>query len=107
MVKGGPYRSAKCGLSSHFLSDLSNLQATVQRTAQEDGWLVDWAPFHAVREQALADLAARRSRDALRNLTRGLQYLMEGIQQLRRQRDQAQKWGTKSSPPGDGAPPSA
>ncbi|MFN9375204.1 MAG: PP2C family protein-serine/threonine phosphatase [Planctomycetaceae bacterium] len=107
MVKGGPYRSAKCGLSSHFLSDLSNLQATVQRTAQEDGWLVDWAPYHAVREQALADLAARRSRDALRNLTRGLQYLMEGIQQLRRQRDQAQKWGTKSSPPGDGAPPSA
>ena len=107
MVKGGPYRSATCGLSNQFLSDLSTLQATVQRTAQEDGWLVDWAHYQAVREQALADLAARRHRDALRNLTRGLQYLMEGIQQLRKQRDQAQKWGTKSHPPGDGAAPSS
>jgi hypothetical protein len=107
VVKGGPYRSATCGLSNQFLSDLSTLQATVQRTAQEDGWLVDWAHYQTVREQALADLAARRRRDALRNLTRGLQYLMEGIQQLRKQRDTAQKWGPKPSPGGDDGPPSS
>jgi len=107
VVKGGPYRSATCGLSNQFLSDLSTLQATVQRTAQEDGWLVDWAHYQTVREQALADLAARRRRDALRNLTRGLQYLMEGIQQLRKQRDTAQKWGPKPPPGGDDGPPSS
>ncbi|MFN7802975.1 MAG: PP2C family protein-serine/threonine phosphatase [Planctomycetaceae bacterium] len=104
VIKGGPYRSASCDLSSQFLSDLSTLEATVQRTAQEDGWLVDWAHYQTVREQALADLAARRNRDALRHLSRGLQYLMDGIQQLRKQRDTAQKWGLKPHPGGDDAP---
>jgi protein phosphatase len=107
IVKGGPYRSATCALSSQFLSDLSTLEATVQRTAQEDGWLVDWAQYQNVREQALADLAARRNRDALRHLSRGLQYLMDGIQQLRKQRDTAQKWGPKPNSGGDDAPSSS
>lgn len=99
--KGGPYRTASCELTPQFLSSLSTLEATVQRTAQEDGWLVDWANYQGVREQALTDLAARKHRDALRNLARGLQFLMEGIQQLRRQRDQAQKWGPRPAAGGD------
>lgn len=93
LTPGTPYRRANARLTAPFINELVRLENALQRTAQEDGWPVDWNEYHAVFRQADAQLTAQRFPETLRLLARGLQLLMDGLLQLRRQRDQNQRWG--------------
>ena len=104
LTPGTPYRRANAQLGANFVSELVRLENALQRTAQEDGWPVDWNEYHAVFRQADAQLTAQRYPETLRLLARGLQLLMDGLLQLRRQRDQTQRWGGQR-PPGSAEPP--
>jgi hypothetical protein len=104
LTPGTPYRRANAQLGANFVSELVRLENALQRTAQEDGWPVDWNEYHAVFRQADAQLTAQRYLETLRLLARGLQLLMDGLLQLRRQRDQTQRWGGQR-PPGSAEPP--
>jgi len=104
LTPGTPYRRADAHLDGPFMSELMRLENALQRTAQEDGWPVDWNEYHAVFRQADAQLTARKYPETLRSLARGLQLLMDGLLQLRRQRDQTQRWGSPRPPEANDAP---
>ncbi|MCY2968758.1 MAG: protein phosphatase 2C domain-containing protein, partial [Planctomycetota bacterium] len=106
MAPGKPYRTASAELTPQFLGEIAALESALQRTAQDDGWAIDWAQYDTTFQQAKTHLAAKRHNEALRLLSKGLQLLMEGIQQIRKQRDQALRWGVRPSQPGSdpGAP---
>ena len=90
-----PYRTATFRLSSEFLGMLAGLEQTLQATALEEGWTIDWSEHKAAYELATAELSQRRYEAALQALSVAIHTLMSGIQSERRRMDHAAKWGGK------------
>jgi protein phosphatase len=99
---GAPYRTASARLTATFVNELAALESNLQRTAQEEGWSIDWNEHAAVFQSARVSLAAGRYSDALKGFASALNVLMTGIHLLRKQREQAARWGVK--PPRDEQP---
>lgn len=95
LTPGTPYRTAPAEVTPQFLNELASLETALQRTAHDDGWTIDWPQFDAAFTAGKSHLAARKLAEAMRSFARGLQLLMEGVHQVRRQRDQALKWGAR------------
>lgn len=107
-----PHRSAEFKLSSEFLGMLASLEQTLQATALEEGWSIDWSDHKTAYEQASQALAAREFQAALLPLGKAIHVLMASIQEARRRMDRAVKWGGKTplppnrpKSPGDQADP--
>ena len=94
-----PHRSAEFKLSSEFLGMLAALEQTLQATALEEGWSIDWNEHKAAYEQASQALAAREFQAALLPLGKAIHVLMASIQEARRRMDRAVKWGGKTPLP--------
>ena len=94
-----PHRSAEFKLSSEFLGMLAALEQTLQATALEEGWSIDWNDHKAAYEQASQALAAREFQAALLPLGKAIHVLMASIQEARRRMDRAVKWGGKTPLP--------
>ena len=103
-----PHRSAEFKLSSEFLGMLASLEQTLQATAQEEGWSIDWSEHKTAYEQASQALAGREFQAALMPLGKAIHVLMASIQEARRRMDRAVKWGGKTPlPPNRPNPPSS
>ncbi|MFN0051557.1 MAG: PP2C family protein-serine/threonine phosphatase [Planctomycetales bacterium] len=98
MTPGTPYRTASAKITPGFVTELANLEYNLQRSAQEEGWSIDWPSHAEVFGQAKAALAERRYDAALRDLARAIHLLMAGVHLIRKQRDQAAKWGGRTLP---------
>lgn len=94
-----PHRSAEFKLSSEFLGMLAALEQTLQATALEEGWSIDWSEHKTAYEQASQALAAREFQAALLPLGKAIHVLMASIQEARRKMDRAVKWGGKTPLP--------
>jgi serine/threonine protein phosphatase PrpC len=94
-----PHRSADFKLSSEFLGMLASLEQTLQATALEEGWSIDWSEHKTAYEQASEALAARQFEAALLPLGKAIHVLMASIQEARRRMDRAVKWGGKTPLP--------
>ena len=94
-----PHRSAEFKLSSEFLGMLTALEQTLQATALEEGWSIDWSEHKAAYEQASRALAAREFQSALLPLGKAIHVLVASIQDARRRLDRAVKWGGKTPLP--------
>lgn len=94
-----PHRSAEFKLSSEFLGMLASLEQTLQATALEEGWSIDWSEHKTAYEQASQALAAREFQAALLPLGKAIHVLMASIQEARRKLDRAVKWGGKTPLP--------
>lgn len=88
-----PHRSAEFKLSSDFLGMLASLEQTLQATALEEGWTIDWSEHKKAYEQASQALTAREFQAALSPLGKAIHVLMASIQDARRRMDRAVKWG--------------
>ncbi len=93
-----PHRSAEFKLNSNFLTMLASLEQTLQTTAAEEGWSIDWSEHKKAYEQATKALAAREYQAALAPLGKALHVLMSSIQEARRRMDRAVKWGGGKTP---------
>lgn len=107
-----PHRSAEFKLSSEFLGMLASLEQTLQATALEEGWSIDWTEHNKSYDQASQALAARNFQAALLPLGKAIHVLMASIQGARRKMDRAVKWGGGKTPmpqnrgrPGSGTNP--
>ena len=96
VTPGAPYRTANTEITPQFLNELASLENALHRTALDDGWAIDWANFHAAYNAGKSHMAAKKYPDALRSFGKGLHLLMEGVQQIRRQREQAARWGLRN-----------
>jgi len=110
-----PYRTANFRLSSEFLGMLAGLEQTLQSTALEEGWSINWNAHKEAYEAATAALSEKIYDSALQSLSEAIHTLMSGIQSERRRIDHAAKWGEKTPMPpnksssskgGDTKPPS-
>lgn len=97
ITPGTPYRTASAKISGKFVNDLATLENSLQRTAQEEGWSIEWADHRLAYEAAKSALADRRYTEALRGYAKAIHLLMNGIQLQRKQRDILAKWGPKAS----------
>lgn len=100
-----PHRSAEFKLSSEFLGMLASLEQTLQATALEEGWSIDWSEHKTAYEQASQALAAREFQAALLPLGKAIHVLMASIQEARRKLDRAVKWGGKTPLPANRSKP--
>lgn len=95
-----PHRSAEFKLTSEFMGMLTALEQTLQTTAMEEGWSIDWNEHKRAYEQMSKCLAERAYAAALSPLGKAIHVLMSSIQEARRRMDHALKWGGKTpSPP--------
>lgn len=92
---GTPYRTSSAKTTSAFVNELTNLEYHLQRSAIEEGWTIDWNQHSQVFQSAKEALAGKRFSDALRDFAKAIHVLMAGIHLLRKQRDQATRWGAK------------
>lgn len=90
---GTPYRTASAELSQPFLTNLANLETSLQRTAQEEAWKVDWEAHGKAYQMARAALATGKSSAGLAAYARAIQVLVDGLLLQRKQRDLASRWG--------------
>jgi protein phosphatase len=99
IVPGNPYRTAPARVTPRFVNDLATLEYSLQRSAQEEGWGIDWPEHNRWFHAAKTALTEHRDGDALRDFARAIHLLMEGIHAQRRQRDLTNRWGiTKPAP---------
>lgn len=75
-----PYRSYVARPVKELLDDLASLGAELARTAEEDGWSVDWSAYHAAIERARAALRMQRKVSALREYGKAIDALMSALQ---------------------------
>lgn len=96
VTPGTPYRTASAKITGKFVNELAALENSLQRTAQDEGWSIEWPEHKQAYEQAKAALSSRRYTEALRGYAKAIHLLMSGIQMQRKQRDILAKWGTKT-----------
>jgi serine/threonine protein phosphatase PrpC len=90
-----PHRSSEIKLNADFLGHLTGLEQTLQTTATEEGWTIDWAEHKKFYDEATNSLAARDFKAGLLHLGRALHVLMVSLQEERRRKDHVAKWGDK------------
>ncbi len=90
-----PHRSAEFKLNSEFLGMLASMEQTLQATALEEGWSIDWGEHKKAYEQASKALSERAYAAALPPLGKAIHVLMASIQEAKRRMDHAVKWGGK------------
>ncbi|MDB5387152.1 MAG: putative protein phosphatase 2C-type [Planctomycetaceae bacterium] len=90
-----PHRSAEIKLNADFLGHLMGLEQTLQTTATEEGWAIDWDEHKKSYAEATSALANRDFKSALLPLGRALHMLMASLQEERRRKDHVAKWGEK------------
>ena len=95
IAPGTPYRTASAKITRRYVSDLATLEYSLQRSAMEEGWTIDWAEHSICSHAAREALAAREYSRALREYAKAIHLLMEGIHLQRKQRDLIAKWGIK------------
>ncbi|RPI90839.1 MAG: serine/threonine-protein phosphatase, partial [Planctomycetaceae bacterium] len=98
LTPGTPYRTATAELTPGFVNELASLATALQRTALDDGWSIDWPQFESAYSAGKTHLASKQFVDAFRSYAKALQVLMEGVHQVRRQRDHVLKWGARAAP---------
>jgi hypothetical protein len=94
-----PHRTAEFKLTAEFLAMLASLEQTLQSTAMEEGWSIDWNEHKKAYEQASKALSEKAYAAALLPLGKAIHVLMSSIQEARRRLDYAQKWGWKTPVP--------
>lgn len=75
-----PYRSYVARPVRELLDELANIGAELRRTAEEDGWRVDWHAYHAAVDRAREALGAQRKAMALREYGKAIDALMSAVQ---------------------------
>lgn len=90
-----PHRSTEIKLNADFIGQLMGLEQTLQTTATEEGWSIDWPEHKKVFDDAIAALSNRDFKGALLPLGRALHVLMASLQEERRRKDHVAKWGEK------------
>lgn len=96
VTPGAPYRTASARTTPAFVTEIANLEYELQRSAVEEGWSIDWNEHTRVFQSAKSALGEKRLSEALRDYAKAIHHLMTGIQLIRKQRDQAARWGIKS-----------
>ena len=94
-----PHRTSDFKLNSDFLGHLMGLEQTLETTAAEEGWPIEWSEHKKAYDAATKALADRDFKSALLNAGRALHVLMVSLQDERRRRDHAAKWGEKTPVP--------
>lgn len=92
-VHARPYRSAKARLTRRMLSKLQDLENSLQRTALEERWTVDWDAHRRAEQEVETALKERKYLNAFRGYATMLDVFMAVVHHQRRQRDQENKWG--------------
>lgn len=92
---GTPYRTASAQVTQEFMGQLANLETSLQRTAQEENWKVDWESHAKSYQSARNALAMKKLSAALPAYSRAIQVLIDGMLLQRKQRDLANRWGLK------------
>jgi protein phosphatase len=110
ILPGTPYRTASARLSRKFVSETASLAYALQRSAIEEGWSTNWTEHDRAYRAAKTALAERRYAVALQEFGRALHAIMQGVQQQRKQREMALRWGNRPPPSpnpksGDTPPP--
>lgn len=72
------YRSAECPISPELLSTLEALVAKAEANAREQNWPIDWTVLESYRASASQNIAASKSRSALRDLGEAIVILGTG-----------------------------
>ncbi len=88
-----PYRTASARLNLKFLRHLAAVAAELQRTATEEGWLIDWVRHEQASNDAQRAYAARRYSQAFRDYAKVIEALMVGLNQFRKQLHHNVRWG--------------
>src|SRR6185369_7567769 len=57
VTPGTPYRTASAKVTGKFVNELASLENNLQRTAQDEGWSIDWPEHKRAYEAAKAALA--------------------------------------------------
>jgi serine/threonine protein phosphatase PrpC len=76
-----PYRSAVVKSSEQMVNDLVQLEAAVQKAAQEEQWNVDWTAHAQALESAQKSMQQKRFTKAIRDLARAIDVLMADLSQ--------------------------
>lgn len=92
---GTPYRTSSAQLTKEFIGNITNLETSLQRTAQEENWKVDWELHAKSYQSARNALATQKPSAALPAYARAIHVLVEGMLLQRKQRDLATRWGLK------------
>ena len=90
-----PHRSASAKLDRKFLGELGQLEYTLQQTAAEESWKIDWTEHKLAYEKAKKAVDAEDYSAALREFGKAIQTLMSGIQHQRKRMERVAKWGLK------------
>jgi protein phosphatase len=99
VTPGTPYRTASAKVTPDFVTELANLENNLQRSAQEEGWSIEWAEHSQVFQSAKTALSEKRYTESLRDFAKAIHILMGGIHLLRKQRDQLLRWGPRPQTP--------
>ena len=75
-----PYRSYVARPVKELLDELAGLGVELRRTAEEDGWSVDWNSYNAAVQRAREALALKRKALALREYGKAIDALMSAVQ---------------------------
>src|SRR5690606_33659553 len=95
------YRSASAKMSVAFLSHLAALESELQRSAVEERWHIDWAAHESAVRQQQAAFESKDYSAALGALAKGIDVLMAGLMQYRKQMHRQTKWGRAAPPPSE------
>ncbi|MBX3437704.1 MAG: serine/threonine-protein phosphatase [Planctomycetaceae bacterium] len=75
-----PYRSYVARPVKELLDELANIGTELRRTAEEDGWSVNWKNYHAAVDGAREALGSQRKALALREYGKAIDTLMSAVQ---------------------------
>jgi protein phosphatase len=100
---GTPYRTASARLTPEFVASVAALESSLQGTAIDEGWSIDWKEHNAACAAAKKALEGQQYAEALGSYLDAIQLLMSGIHQLRRQKEQLARLGQKPAEPGRAA----
>ncbi|MCA9117409.1 MAG: serine/threonine-protein phosphatase [Planctomycetaceae bacterium] len=93
-----PYRSAPARLNQNLLEHLASVDSELHRTATEEGWDIDHTAHDAAWQKARAALQEQDHKTALEELAHGIDLLMTGVHQHRKQVSHNSRWGRRPSP---------
>lgn len=95
---GTPYRTASAKLTPNFINELAGLESSLQQTAHDEGWTVDWGEHTESFQAAKSALSSKRYAESVEHYSKAIHTLLEPLRAQRKHRDQIAKWGAKTSP---------
>ncbi len=90
------YRSAAVRCDRRFLASIAAMEAGLQKSANDEGWSIDWDAHASAYASAKQSLAQRDLEAALSAYASAIDVLMEGVHAQRRQMNRELKWGKGS-----------